>query len=204
MRVLSTPHTSISVKPRSVTTLSASALWKNHPRYLSPFQRRFASEEVTQAEPEADGATEAQHDENSIASSTTPDQSSTTNSEEPILAADQEDHSTISSALSSATETVSNTASSATTAAETIRGYAADAAAAAGIGAATAQVPAGRSGGEGAPQSTTIYVGNLFFDVTEEILKKEFQRFGDVDTVRIIRDGRGLSKGYVIHCALRR
>ena len=41
----------------------------------------------------------------------------------------------------------------------------------------------------------TIYIGNLFFDVTENDLSKELSRFGKVEKVRMMRDGRGLSKG---------
>lgn len=41
----------------------------------------------------------------------------------------------------------------------------------------------------------TVYVGNLFFDVTESDLVKEFTRFGTVVRAKIIRDSRGLSKG---------
>ncbi|MCJ1433012.1 hypothetical protein MMC27_002371 [Xylographa pallens] len=200
VRVLTTPYTSISIKPRSITTLSASTLRKRYPSYTPAFQKRFASEEVTQAEPEADGATEAQHGENSIASATDPDQSASTNYEQPIQPADQEDQSIVASALSSSNETVSNTASraaeAAATSTETIRGYAADAASAVGVGAATAQAIAGRRGGEGSDPAHTLYVGNLFFDITEDTLKKEFQKFGEVNMVRIIYDGRGLSKGF--------
>lgn len=47
---------------------------------------------------------------------------------------------------------------------------------------------------EGEPKSA-IYVGNLFFDVSEQDLQTEFSRFGEVESVKIIRDGRGLSKG---------
>lgn len=43
----------------------------------------------------------------------------------------------------------------------------------------------------------TIYVGNLFFDVTENDLIKEFQRFGPIKKTRLVRDSRGLSKGQV-------
>ncbi|MCJ1379749.1 hypothetical protein MMC17_002852 [Xylographa soralifera] len=200
VRALTTSYTSISVKPRSITTLSASTLRKRYPSYISAFQKRFASEDVTQAEPEADGATEAQHGKNSIASATEPDQSATTSSEQLIQPVDQEDQSTIASALSSSTEAVSNTASSAAEAAatstQTVRDYAADAASAVGVGAATAQAIAGRSSGEGAAQAHTLYVGNLFFDVTEDTLKREFQKYGDVNMVRVIYDGRGLSKGF--------
>ncbi|EXJ57108.1 hypothetical protein A1O7_07452 [Cladophialophora yegresii CBS 114405] len=42
----------------------------------------------------------------------------------------------------------------------------------------------------------TLYIGNLFFDVTETDLIKEFARFGTVSKCRIVRDSRGLSKGF--------
>jgi RNA recognition motif-containing protein len=44
----------------------------------------------------------------------------------------------------------------------------------------------------------TLYIGNLFFDVTENDLVKEFARFGTVTKVKIVRDSRGLSKGLVL------
>ncbi|EXJ78359.1 hypothetical protein A1O3_09520 [Capronia epimyces CBS 606.96] len=42
----------------------------------------------------------------------------------------------------------------------------------------------------------TLYIGNLFFDVTETDLVKEFARFGTVTSCKIVRDPRGLSKGF--------
>ena len=45
---------------------------------------------------------------------------------------------------------------------------------------------------------STIYIGNLFFDVTESDLTKELSRFGTITKCRLIRDSRGLSKGYVL------
>jgi nucleolin len=41
----------------------------------------------------------------------------------------------------------------------------------------------------------TIYVGNLFFDVTAEDLKRQMEKYGTVLNARIIHDNRGLSKG---------
>lgn len=46
-----------------------------------------------------------------------------------------------------------------------------------------------------APESNTVYVGNLFFDVTAEDLRNEFAKAGNVENVKIIYDQRGLSKG---------
>lgn len=45
--------------------------------------------------------------------------------------------------------------------------------------------------------SPTIYIGNLFFDVTAEDLKTRMQAFGVVEGATIIHDTRGLSKGLV-------
>jgi RNA recognition motif-containing protein len=45
-----------------------------------------------------------------------------------------------------------------------------------------------------------IYVGNLSYDVTEEELRKEFQAFGDVESVNIVTDrysGRPKGFGFV-------
>ena len=44
----------------------------------------------------------------------------------------------------------------------------------------------------------TVYIGNLFFDVTAEDLKNELQRYGPVASTRIVYDSRGLSRGYGI------
>jgi RNA recognition motif-containing protein len=42
-----------------------------------------------------------------------------------------------------------------------------------------------------------IYVGNLSYEVTEEDLKQAFETFGEVDTVKIIKDNyTGRSKGF--------
>ena len=42
-----------------------------------------------------------------------------------------------------------------------------------------------------------IYVGNLSYEVTEEDLKEAFEVFGDVETIKVIRDNyTGRSKGF--------
>ena len=52
------------------------------------------------------------------------------------------------------------------------------------------------------PKSTT-YIGNLFFDVTENDLIKDFAKFGEINSCKIMRDARGLSKGYVLNDVMR-
>ncbi|KAK7521670.1 RNA binding domain-containing protein [Phyllosticta citriasiana] len=49
---------------------------------------------------------------------------------------------------------------------------------------------------EAPPPSQTIYVGNLFFQTKEDDLLSEFSKYGKVNEVRIIRNPRGLSKGF--------
>jgi len=42
-----------------------------------------------------------------------------------------------------------------------------------------------------------IYIGNLAYDVTEEELRKEFEAFGEVSSVNVIKDSySGQSKGF--------
>jgi RNA recognition motif-containing protein len=42
---------------------------------------------------------------------------------------------------------------------------------------------------------TTVYVGNLFFDVTAEDLREHFEQFGAVENSVLVHDSRGMSKG---------
>ena len=42
----------------------------------------------------------------------------------------------------------------------------------------------------------TIFVARLAYTTTEERLKKEFETFGDIDHVRIVKNLEGKSKGY--------
>jgi RNA recognition motif-containing protein len=43
----------------------------------------------------------------------------------------------------------------------------------------------------------TVYVGNLFFDMTADDLRTAMEKFGVVEMASIIHDNRGLSKGCV-------
>ncbi|KAF7594958.1 hypothetical protein BBP40_007766 [Aspergillus hancockii] len=42
----------------------------------------------------------------------------------------------------------------------------------------------------------TIYVGNLFYDVTAEDLRKQMEKYGVVEQLHITFDNRGISKGF--------
>ena len=202
----SSTYNSISLRARCLTTSTPSIPRKYSPTFVSPFQKRFASEDVaaeveTQAEPEADGATEAQRGENSIAASTSEMPSPETFTKDTTKAADHQDQSAAASAITSATEsvsdTVSNTAQAAVEATDSIRESATNIGSAFGIGAATPQTARWDKGTQQQDQPQhTLYIGNLFFDVTEDLLRQELSRFGNIKSVKIVHDGRGLSKGY--------
>jgi nucleolin len=46
-----------------------------------------------------------------------------------------------------------------------------------------------------APPNNTVYVGNLYYEVTADQIKRVFSRFGEVENVKIVFDNRGLSRG---------
>ena len=41
-----------------------------------------------------------------------------------------------------------------------------------------------------------IYIGNLSRDVTEIELRQQFEKFGRVDSASVVKDRRGVSKGF--------
>ncbi|KAF3051599.1 hypothetical protein E8E11_011213 [Didymella keratinophila] len=47
-----------------------------------------------------------------------------------------------------------------------------------------------------APPNKTVYVGNLYYEVTADQIKRVFSRFGEVENVKIVFDNRGLSRGF--------
>ncbi|KAL8695619.1 MAG: hypothetical protein Q9224_003289, partial [Gallowayella concinna] len=53
------------------------------------------------------------------------------------------------------------------------------------------------------PESSSVYVGNLFFDVRVEDLRTKFEEAGTIESIKIVMDNRGLSKGYVIATSTR-
>lgn len=104
----------------------------------------------------------------------------------------------VTETTSSVGESVSNVARNA---AESIKSTAESLGASAGFASsagdnAEGARPRGSRLAEG-EKSLTLYVGNLFFDVRGEDLKKEFERAGPVVSTKIIMDQRGLSKGFV-------
>ena len=195
----SSPSVSISVpsrKARSITRLAYPISVKQHKITTLDFvQRRNYADEAatTQSEPVADGATETQHGENSIAASADPD----ADAKAPTSAENVEQSEATSSAKSATERATDSMNSAAQTASETVSSTTQTLADVAGLGsqASDADFDAPKT-------SNVIYVGNLFFDVKEEDLQTEFAKAGRVVNVKIVADARGLSKGfdYLLPC----
>ncbi|CAL8584368.1 hypothetical protein XPA_009970 [Xanthoria parietina] len=188
LRVLSRQNSLLSCRTRSFHAAIPSTTRVSLQRSSAfQLQRRFASQDQTQSEPEADGA-QGQHGDNSIAASS----KGGNESENPFqegrggrgASSQGQGYSTIGDFAQSAAGRVKETASNAF---ETIAG---------GSGSGR-----GMSAGYGAKQydatpSSSVYIGNLFFDVREEDLRKKFEGCGTIESVKLIMDNRGLSKGF--------
>lgn len=97
------------------------------------------------------------------------------------------EQSVADSAANFATETATNAASTVSEAAQSASSVFA--------GSERGQDQRQRRVGQIGEPKPTIYIGNLFFDVTENDLVKELSRFGPIVKCRLMRDSRGLSKG---------
>ncbi|KAL8895439.1 MAG: hypothetical protein Q9192_003632 [Flavoplaca navasiana] len=196
IRVLSRQNTFLSCRTRSFHTVLPSTTRIPLQRSSAfQLQRRFASsEDQTQSEPVADGA-QAQHGDNSIAASSKDNESGTSAQEGQEgqqgrgSSAQGQDHSTVGELAESAADKVKESASSAF---DTIAGSS-----------ASSEPSRGTFGGSSArqanfdtPPSPSVYVGNLFFDVREDDLRKKFEECGTIESVKLIMDNRGLSKGF--------
>ena len=146
-RVLSTAPISLTTRTRSIAVFAPVHLRLQPCRSaLPPLQRRWASEDSTQSEPEAPAY--AENESASLADSA-------------------------KSTASAVADKVSDAASQ--------------------VGAAASSAVGAASGSQATQNS--VYVGNLFFDVKEHHLSKEFSKAGNVIGAKVIHDHRGLSKG---------
>ncbi|KAI4199989.1 MAG: hypothetical protein LQ350_004251 [Teloschistes chrysophthalmus] len=183
-RVLSASKTttpSLACRTRSITTAISSSPSRYRLTTQSPIfslQRRFASEEAqTQSEPTADREAEAQHGDNSIAAASQK-QSSEQSVEDVAEESGREAGSTLGEIASAAAAKAKETATD-----------------------AFGSVAEGNTFGssfrkwDAAPVSS-VYIGNLFFDVKEQDLREEFSKCGEIESIKLIMDNRGLSKGF--------
>lgn len=195
LRLLASSSIPTVARPRSVRSF-ASISGRTKPASLSvPFQRRWATtgieaegkkEEVpiSEIQPTPQEEVENAISEQNAATELDGTPASTDSTASPVGA--NEDAVTASQEQSSVEKAVD----AASTAAGGMPAF--------NAGGASAEFSSSPRPPREAPKpKPTIYIGNLFFDVTENDLNKEFSRFGTIQNTRLIRDARGLSKGSV-------
>jgi nucleolin len=171
---------SAASKSRSITTFTSSSLRQPTLAYAPHFQRRFLSDDAKSADvaatdAEVNAAAEAPQSISEELRAAEVQPTSEVEAERTNVVDAEQDSGAVQAAIGSAAATGASTPP-----------Y---------VSASPRDRPDPTS--QAAVPSNHLYVGNLFFDVTEEDLKREFSRFGHVEKVTMIYDGRGLSKGYV-------
>ncbi|KAH7372365.1 RNA binding domain-containing protein [Pyrenochaeta sp. MPI-SDFR-AT-0127] len=172
--ISATPSRALFAKPRSITTFTPSTYQSRQQSWsIASYQRRFASDEATK--------TEAAHP----AAADAPENFAQTAAEAPLDENLTPAHQQVQAEPIDAGATVG----------------------ADSLAAAAANTPnkapesrerKPRSPREDSPTepNNTLYIGNLYYEVTGDQLKRVFSRFGEVDSVKIIYDNRGLSRGF--------
>lgn len=166
-------------KPRTLVTKTSSSFsvqqWQST---ASPMQRRFASNEASPAQEQTSGETVTT--EPSKAEVEAKQEASADVVEKSVPTPDQSAPSTIAKAAGTVKEAGRTAANFVRRGSGQDRPSRSDA-----FGEATAQ------------PSKILYIGNLFFEVKEDDLEREFERFGKVVNCRVVTDASGQSKGYV-------
>ena len=191
LRFLSSPSSSVLSKPRSITTATPLALRIPRQSTRIAFQRRWATNDAEAKNVDENAPiselqpTPQEEVENAISSDNAAESTShaTSQTSQPPSG----EQSAVDSAIKATTETAANATSTVTEAAESVRSVI--------TGSEQRQDRGERRTGQIGEPKPTIYIGNLFFDVTENDLVKELARFGTIVKCRLMRDSRGLSKG---------
>jgi hypothetical protein len=219
-RALQSPPTSLVLRPRSITTSTRVKLQPSRQWAVTPFQRRFASEEADQSTA-AKTVDEIAAQTEGETSSTVAEPASTDGTAAEVEAGDvagkqssqesltSEAESAAAEALGSFSQASGSSTESPEMNQELLQPSATSGTAQATQEATTWREPSGpfstRAAASPSPQASylsppvtpnnTIYVGNLYFEVSEDGLQRHFTPFGPIRKTRIVYDHRGLSKG---------
>ncbi|KAF2109542.1 RNA binding domain-containing protein [Lophiotrema nucula] len=168
--ITATPSRAFLAKPRTFTSVTSIARTRQQNKWpVSLFQKRFFTDEAKEkSETSVEGDSFAQ-----------------TAAEAPV----DEDVTPIEEAAAEATPEAPQ--AEPTDAEESVGIDALQAAADGKTEPATEKRP-----GASNPPNKTVYVGNLYYEVAEDQLKRVFGRFGPIESVKVIYDNRGLSRGF--------
>jgi nucleolin len=188
----SSPSTSIAARPRTFASLKVLPSVSRTSSSTLLLQRRFQSDGLKSTQ--ADGTSE----ESTLESRHQPETADHAASE-TTDAAERKQPSSTPDTFASAQQTVQQAGQYVSEAtqqtAQSFQNTAQQVGAAAGAAIGQSPFNRPREAASAPTPSTVLYVGNLFFEVNQDILKQEFDRFGTVLNTRIVCDNRGLSKG---------
>jgi len=214
-RALQSPPASLVLRPRSITTSTRVTLQPSRQWTVTPFQRRFASEEAQQSTVDEIAAQSQAHTEAEISPTVAKTDGTAGQVEAGDVAGKQSSQeSSTSKAESAAAEALGSypEASGPSIESTKMNQDLLQTSAASG----TAQATQGATSTSFEPLSSaaavirpsrasyiwppltpnnTVYVGNLYFEVSEDALQRQFTPFGPIKKAKIIYDHRGLSKG---------
>lgn len=156
------------MQPRSITTLTPSAFRPRQQQWsIASFQRRFASDEVSKTDSAEAAAAEASENFAQTAAEA-PVEDNLTPAQQEAQAEPTDKSATVGAdALEAAATKPSQTS------------------------------PRGKRErtSKNIEPHNVLYIGNLYYEVTPDQLKRVFSRFGDIESIKIVYDNRGLSRG---------
>jgi nucleolin len=216
-QALQLPSTSFVLRPRSITTSTRVTLHPSSQWAVKPFQRRFASEEAKQSTVEEIAAQSPANTEGKTSPIVTESESTNgtaVQAEAGDVAGEQTSQESLTSKVESATVEALGSFSQASGPSiestkmnqDLLQTSAASETAQATQGATTPpSEPLSSPAVPISPRATyvpppvtphqTLYVGNLYFEVSEDALQRQFTPFGPIKKTKIVYDHRGLSKG---------
>lgn len=196
MRVCAIPSTSFTISSRPITSLTSSFRQSRIPRAaILPLQRRLVQNEAVQAErdadevDEADGTEKSENGDNSISEGI---HTEIQGSEHGISPSASLQDATASSSTDEGVpdELVHEATRAAPSDDLDLFNYGAPRS-------NSARDPESPYRRENIPPCATIYLGNINFDTTEAQISKHLEAAGQVLEVKLIKDARGFSRGFV-------
>ncbi|KAL6159454.1 hypothetical protein ACJQWK_06036 [Exserohilum turcicum] len=168
--ISASPSKAFFAQPRSINTLTPSAFRSKQQQWsVASFQRRFASDDVSTETTQA-------------AAADAPDNFAQTAAEAPV-------EENLTSAQEEAQAEPTNRAAA-------VGGDALEAAAQSAAQPTDGRQRVQKGRARNTEPNSTLYVGNLYYEVTEEQLRRVFSRFGEIANVKMVYDNRGLSRGF--------
>jgi hypothetical protein len=164
------------VKPRSINTITPSAFRLRQQQWsIASFQRRFASDEATKEEVAQAAAADTPENFAQTAAEAPVEENLTPAQQEAQAEPTNESATVGPDALEAVVERVERSQRS-------DRSQRSE---------RTPRTPRNTT------PNNTLYIGNLYYEVSGEQLKNVFSKFGEVESTKIVYDNRGLSRGYV-------